>query len=452
MMKALLYDIRVSPPMRSLLWFLFCWLGLTYLWIAQFLFGRYKQCDSSTSASPVLPKGSSIQGAGCAHISFTGAFPPLILCTALILLYGLLLWINMSEKLPQRFRWCSFLLQGGLIFTIGMIVPQGNILLSLYLTVTLEALSSLQYARFTIIVATGALALFLLSSILGITTEKQQDYWQAFFLTPSFDYVAPILFVVGYLVLYMHQLHMYTQLKATHTELALTHNKLEDVHAQLLTSAARIEELTLLTERERIARELHDTLAQGVAGLIMQLEAANTQLNRQQFTLASNIVQMTMANARATLSDARRAIDDIRTISSHSELSEMIQQELQRFYQTTGIVCQAELASLSLVPAFLSESVFRMLREGLTNISKHAQASQVWIRIRHHATGLTIELRDNGRGFDLSHLNKQPGHYGLIGLQERACLAGGTLQVESMPGHGTLIQFSIPINNGVHSR
>ncbi len=449
-MKVLLSNIRSSPPLRSLRWFLFCWLGLTYLWIAQFLFGRYKQCDAPVSL-PSVTKGSIIQDTGCAHSSFTGTFPPLTLCTLLIVFYGLLLWINLSEKLPQRLRWGSFLLQGGLIFTIGIIVPQGNILLSLYLIVTLEALSSLQYARFTIMVATGALALFLLGSILSITAEKQQDYWQAFFLTPSFDYVAPILFVVGYLVLYIHQIHTYAQLKEAHTELALTHKKLEDAHVQLQASTARIEELTLLTERQRIARELHDTLAQGVAGLIMQLEAANTQLNRQQFTLASNIVEMTMTNARATLSDARRAINDIRTISSHTELSEMVQQEIQRFYTTTGIVCHTELTALSSVPAPLSESVFRILREGLTNISKHAQASLVWIRLLYQTTKLTIEIRDNGIGFDMSRLSKQHGHYGLTGLQERACLAGGTLLIESTPGHGTVIQFSIALNNGEHS-
>ena len=66
----------------------------------------------------------------------------------------------------------------------------------------------------------------------------------------------------------------------------------------------------------------------------------------------------------------------------------------------------------------------------------------------HHATTLTIEIRDNGLGFDTSRLSKKSGHYGLIGLQERACLAGGTLQVESAPGHGTIIQLSIPTNNG----
>jgi NarL family two-component system sensor histidine kinase YdfH len=179
----------------------------------------------------------------------------------------------------------------------------------------------------------------------------------------------------------------------------------------------------------------------------MQLEAANTQLNRQQFTLASNIVQMTMTNARATLSDARRAIDDIRTISSHTELSEAVQEEVKRFYNTTGIACYTEIDPLSLIPPSLFESIFRMLREGLTNIAKHAHASQVWIRMLHHTAMLTIEIRDNGRGFDISKLNKQPGHYGLMGLQERAYLAGGTLQVESRPGRGTVIQLSIPTNN-----
>ncbi|MCL4393948.1 MAG: ATP-binding protein [Chloroflexi bacterium] len=103
------------------------------------------------------------------------------------------------------------------------------------------------------------------------------------------------------------------------------------------------------------------------------------------------------------------------------------------------------------MPATLSddakECVVRAVREGLTNIAQHARAQQVWIEAKSEGAALAIDVRDDGRGFDLASI--PPGHYGLLGIRERARLAGGELQVASSPNGGTSLRLRLPIGEDV---
>jgi NarL family two-component system sensor histidine kinase YdfH len=96
-----------------------------------------------------------------------------------------------------------------------------------------------------------------------------------------------------------------------------------------------------------------------------------------------------------------------------------------------------------IAPAF-HEHVLRVVSESLGNIARHAQAHQVWVRTFQQESMLTIEIRDDGIGFDLSHEATRAGHYGLLGLRERARLAGGRLEIESASGRGTTMRFTLP--------
>jgi NarL family two-component system sensor histidine kinase YdfH len=199
-----------------------------------------------------------------------------------------------------------------------------------------------------------------------------------------------------------------------------------------------------MTERQRLARDLHDTLAQGVAGFIMQVEAANAQLTQDHVALAHDILQQALDGARATLAEARGAIDDLRTLTSAHDLAALMEQEIQRFRHATGLPCTVDLTALALVPAALDEPAMRAVREGLTNVARHAQAAQVWVRVVCRDQMLAVEVQDDGIGFDPPTLTTRAGHYGLTGLQEQARLAGGALEVTSAPGRGTTICLCIP--------
>jgi NarL family two-component system sensor histidine kinase YdfH len=126
-------------------------------------------------------------------------------------------------------------------------------------------------------------------------------------------------------------------------------------------------------------------------------------------------------------------------------LAEGIRKEVNRFTTATGIPCELDLAIIPALPATTCEHIIRIVAEGLTNIARHAQANQVWLRIVINNERQEIELRDNGVGFDPTGTMVQSGHYGLLGIRERARLAGGTLDVQSVVGQGTTLQLTLAL-------
>ena len=220
--------------------------------------------------------------------------------------------------------------------------------------------------------------------------------------------------------------------------------ELEQAHRQLADDAVRLEELTRAAERQRMARELHDTLAQGLAGLILQLEAVKAHLVAGREERALEIVIQAMGRARTSLATARSAIDDLRTETmTPTDLQHALEEETLRFTAATGIPCTTQFSSLAPVPEAFGESIMRSVAEGLLNIARHAQASQVWVCVAQRDQELAIEVRDNGRGFNPTAVAQQ-GHYGLPGLRERARLLDGQFALLTAPGEGTTLRFLLP--------
>jgi NarL family two-component system sensor histidine kinase YdfH len=222
-------------------------------------------------------------------------------------------------------------------------------------------------------------------------------------------------------------------------------NDLEEAHQQLAEYALEVENLTITNERQRMARDLHDTLAQGLAGLILQLEAANIHIEEKRVEKTQEILQQALSRARSTLVDARRAIDDLRFDSSNPRhLAEGITREVTRFNNATGIPCKLLIDLPGVLSDEVSEHVFRTVSEGLGNIARHAQANQASVEISQADNHLNLRIWDDGAGFNPDEEMARAGHYGLLGIRERARLAGGTLNINSSPGNGTRIDLSLP--------
>jgi two-component system, NarL family, sensor histidine kinase YdfH len=240
----------------------------------------------------------------------------------------------------------------------------------------------------------------------------------------------------GFIVLFMVVLNQQLTERQKAVELA---ESLESANAKLAASAAKIESLTLQNERQRMARELHDTLAQGVAGLVLQLEAIKAHLSADNTERASAIVEQSIARARNTLAESRAVIDDLRSASTNS--TELVREKVERFKQATGIPCELEISvSENQLPAETTNHAMNILNESLTNIARHAQATQVKVNFVIQNKNLQLEVRDNGKGFDVKQ--QTCGHYGLIGMHERARLTGGMLSVAS-DANGTCVQFVV---------
>jgi NarL family two-component system sensor histidine kinase YdfH len=222
--------------------------------------------------------------------------------------------------------------------------------------------------------------------------------------------------------------------------------KLEIANRQLAEYAAQVEELTLAAERQRMARELHDTLSQGVAGLVLQLEAIKAHLEAGRGERGAAIIDQTLARARTTLADSRSAIDDLRAIPA--SLTAAMRAKTERFSQATGIPCELSLAlGDTALPPSINDHLLHILTEALANVTRHAQADLVWVRLEAKNNHLKLEIRDDGKGFD-PEIETGVGHYGLLGMRERARLVDGTLGIESGAGQGTCIQVIVPIPPG----
>lgn len=219
----------------------------------------------------------------------------------------------------------------------------------------------------------------------------------------------------------------------------------------LALSTARLSdegrEMAVLEERTRLAREIHDTLAQQLTGIVIQLEAAQALVSRDP---ERSIPALASAQelARSALAEARRSVWDLRPAPLASTgLISAAEKEVERFRQRTGIGARLRAEHMAPPPALRPQSEVTLLRitqQALANIAAHSGASRVTVRLRNLGEHVELTVKDNGHGFDTSAL--PPGSFGIVGMAERARIAGGTFQVESAPGRGTTITVDLPVS------
>jgi NarL family two-component system sensor histidine kinase YdfH len=345
-----------------------------------------------------------------------------------VLLYGL---VGFVFHKPRLITW-HIILQGVLAFTICWMGNRLPLIFALYMAILGEALGMLGITR-------RALLAFIFYFLLAfINIQHLMDPVMA---GKELSGLAPLfLFSILFVILYQRQYN------ARQQAVSLTAD-LENANRQLAEYSARVEELTLTAERQRMARELHDTLSQGLAGLVLQLEAIKAHLEAGRGERAKEIITQSLARARSTLASSRAAIDDLRAIPT--SLIEAMRARTERFSHATGIPCELNIALRDIEPPLnINEHLLSVLNEALANITRHAQADQVRINLETVNDRLELVIRDDGIGFDPG-IVIGTGHYGLLGMRERARLVGGNLEIESGNGQGTCIRFVVPNNEGV---
>lgn len=322
-----------------------------------------------------------------------------------------------------------FVVQGALAFSMAMILSSQMYVYALYLALAGQAAILFDDVRFATITVIAYVILSGMNFVLRMGWNNLPMY---------FIWTVPMtFFIIVYVTMFIRQMKARKQTQSLLAEL-------ETTHRQLAEYAVQVESLTLTNERERMARELHDTLAQGLAGLILQLEAVDTHLSRSQYDRAQKIITQAMARARATLADARRAIDDLRSNNTELDMESIVRAEVDRFTTATGIACDLDLEITSKIPESLAEHALKIVSEGLTNVARHARAKNVRLRLEAHDGLLEMEIKDDGSGFDANQPGKT-GHYGLVGMRERARLAGGSLEIHGKPGEGTTLKLKLPL-------
>lgn len=232
------------------------------------------------------------------------------------------------------------------------------------------------------------------------------------------------------------------------------------LHAQLVVQAR---EAGVFDERQRMAGEIHDTLAQGLTGILAQLEAAeladgDPTRRRRHLGLAKQL-------ARDSLAEARRSVQALRPQQLEAaRLPEALRELAAQWTQTSGIPVRAEVDGepTPLQPA-LEVVLFRVAQEALANTAKHAHAEQVGMTLTYMHDQVSLDVLDDGKGFDVDHALTQARTsaadgvesgfpngtgYGLSAMRHRLRQVGGTLEIESTPGDGTTLSASVPAYYG----
>lgn len=206
----------------------------------------------------------------------------------------------------------------------------------------------------------------------------------------------------------------------------------------------------VLQERGRIAREVHDTLAQGFVGICTQLDALAMKLNgdpavvRQQLDLARKM-------ARHSLTEARRSVMDLRTPELEAEdLPSALLSAAHRW--TAGSAAQVEVRIDEVkerLPGEMEQNLLRIAQEAVANALKHAKPKKIMVELERQNQSLRLLVKDDGLGFEPSAaFSSINGHYGILGMRERAERLGGKFDLASGPGAGTRVEVRVPLANG----
>ncbi len=215
----------------------------------------------------------------------------------------------------------------------------------------------------------------------------------------------------------------------------------------------KVQGMAALEERERIAREMHDGLAQVLSYVSAKTQAVKQLLSAGQKDQAN--VQLTELErvAQDVYADVRETILGLRsTASSERDMVSTLKEYVFRFSQMSRIRTELDISN-GMVPSLSTATelqVIRIIQEALTNVRKHSKANHAWVRISNDSAQIEIVIEDDGQGFDISHIRR--GNWPRFGLQtmkERAESVGGTLDIKSAPGEGAKVILRVPLTQRI---
>ena len=199
-------------------------------------------------------------------------------------------------------------------------------------------------------------------------------------------------------------------------------------------------------ERNRLAREIHDTIAQGLTATALQLESADALIGADSTTeKARDRVRKALSLTRSNLEEARRSVLDLRAAPlEQRSLPEALEALVSEWRARERVVATFEVVGGGQpLPPRAEVALYRICQEALSNVARHAEARSVAVRLVATPEEARLSVEDDGRGFEA--VDASGDHYGLVGLNERARMIGGRLEVRSSPGEGTRVEVRVPL-------
>ncbi|WP_216594183.1 sensor histidine kinase [Synechococcus sp. PCC 6312] len=267
-----------------------------------------------------------------------------------------------------------------------------------------------------------------LSEYIGVLSRSQQlQIVESLGLDPT----NPVRFALFSLATYTAASFFTIMLSQMLVDQQSSYQKIKELSEQ-------VEALATTLERTRIAREIHDSLGHTLTDLDTQLAVAQT-LRSQNPTQAFQAIDTAKFLARQCIEDVSKALDRMR--QSDFDLNQALIALLEQLRETSTLQVQWTV-NLPVLPIYQSYQIYCIVKEGLMNIQKHAQASQVSFFSHQKSKSIYLELKDNGIGFDLAAIH--PG-FGLQGMIERVQLLGGQLDIQTAYAQGTQIHITLPL-------
>jgi len=291
-------------------------------------------------------------------------------------------------------------------------------------------------------IGAGILLYVLLVVNLGVlyAWHWSEMYSSLLYLLPAFAFVALFSLVVRVLQYQKERAELLLR------QLGESNAELEQAHTQLQEYANEVEELAIVRERTRLAREIHDTLGHYLSILNIQLETISKLQERDPARAAVEIIEARRVTAQS-MQEVRNAVAALRPTSiatlSLTEALSQLGKEFERNVPATTLTPDLE-TELPVLSPDISLALYRVVQEALTNIRKHAQASKVLVRLRYEDDALELLVLDNGHGVSKVDAQQQGGGFGLVGLRERIELLGGQVSHGPAEQGGYRVTVRVP--------
>lgn len=353
--------------------------------------------------------------------------PYLWLLSAILITYGLLLGIQFILTKDSPIRAHLYLgIQSVLVSVAMLLYFELDFFALLFLPLGGQAM--FLFPRKT------ALVWIAFFGLLIITGQAIQFGWPDG-LSFSFLYLAGLIFVASFSILMMSANESRLQSDRLLNELQLAHRQLQDY-------AGQAEELATAKERNRLARELHDSVAQTLYGLTLQAEAASRKLNAGRTNEVAEYLRELRESSQQTLKETRLLIFELRPpILENEGLASALRTRLEAVESRSGLRTQVDLQEVGRLPGDIESGLYGISNEVLNNILKHAHANEIKVSLEKLMDKIVLEIGDNGIGFNLTAAEIQGG-LGLKGMKERAEQFGGNLQIESSED-GTKVRVEV---------
>jgi signal transduction histidine kinase len=366
-----------------------------------------------------------------------------------------LLAIGSIIRFLVRFRddqfWSIALLCTGylvLLFSEPFIFRRNRLLTTIYLFVQIAIISALSF----IVPAVDYWAALFFPLIVQVMLNFPQR--TGFLITGVFTVIMAILMLQGpgpvvglpliliNAVVYFLMAAFFAIIREAETaneEIRKQQAELQSTYQQLHSYTVQAEELAVLQERNRLARNLHDSVTQTIFSMRLTAEAAKMLLEQNPAKVAAELEKL-QTLAKSALAEMRSLVFEMRpTAVSELGLVPALRHHVMTLERQNGLAVDLQVSGEPHLSDLEAQRLFRISQEALNNVVKHAQTDKACLTLRFDGEHVFLQVEDQGKGFDPQFLPTVEDHMGLVGMQERVEAMGGTLTIESHPGQGTCV-------------